>query len=127
MCQRINLEKTKKIHEQKHSSGESDMNKIISKENIFLRKQLESYFGESSADEFQEEPFMEDCLYNPDFLIPKHKLVIEVHGKNKFYPYSRTFNNFASSKNRTYRARGYTVMNINTSTLEGMMRNDPSN
>lgn len=74
-----------------------------------------------------EEPYLEECLYTPDFYIPKYKLAIEIHGKNKFYPYSSNFNNFANSKNRTYKAKGYNVMNINTWVLEGMMKYDTSN
>jgi hypothetical protein len=77
------------------------LNKIISRENIYVRECLNEVLGVSESGEaYLEENYLEDCLYSPDFYIPSVRLTVEINGKNKFYPHSRRHNNFSSMKNR---------------------------
>jgi very-short-patch-repair endonuclease len=92
---------------------------LVSKENLFVRDTLQEM-----GKEFKEETLLEDALFKCDFYLPKSKLVIEINGKSHFYPYTTRFNNFSNLKMKSLYHEGYNVMNLNSWTLEGFIRND---
>jgi RAP domain len=116
------IEKTKLNDTSNFSHGEDDNMEdghVISKENVALREVLTDL-----KKEFHEEYMLEDSLFKVDFYIPSAKLVIEINGKNHFYPYSTRFNNFTNMKSKTIRANGHGLMHLNSWKLEGMLKDD---
>lgn len=91
----------------------------ISKENIAIREVLSEL-----KKEYKEEFMLEDSLFKTDFYIPSAKLAIEINGKTHYYPYTTRFNNFTNLKMKSLRANGVHVLNLNSWTLEGFLRND---
>jgi hypothetical protein len=77
--------------------------------------------------EYNEEYLVEDALFKTDFYIPSAKLAIEINGKTHYYPYTTRFNNFTNLKIKTLRQAGVNVLNLNSWTLEGFIRNDNRN
>ncbi len=73
--------------------------------------------------EYSEEYLIEDSLFKTDFYIPSAKLAIEINGKTHYYPYTTRFNNFTNLKMKTLRNQGHNVLNLNSWTLEGFIRN----
>ena len=73
---------------------------------------------------FEEEKLLQNALFKADFFIPEANLAIEINGKSHFYPYTTRFNNFTNLKNKLIRSCGYNILNLNSWTLEGMLR-DP--
>ena len=93
--------------------------KQISKENIAVREALEA-----NNVKFIEETALEDALYSPDFYLPEQKVVIEINGNHHFYPYTTRFMNFTNARNKIMRGKGYKVVNLNSSMLEGLIRQE---
>lgn len=91
----------------------------ISKENLAIREVL----AELKKD-YNEEYLLEDSLFKTDFYIPSAKLAIEINGKTHYYPYTTRFNNFTNLKMKTLRTQGHNVLNLNSWTLEGFIRNE---
>ena len=52
-------------------------------------------------------------------------MVIEINGKNHFYPYSTRYSNFFNMKTKILRNNGYNIMNLNSWKLEGLLK-DPA-
>jgi very-short-patch-repair endonuclease len=92
---------------------------VISKENLAVREALTEL-----KKEFNEEYLIEDALFKTDFYIPSAKLAIEINGKTHYYPYTTRFNNFTNLKMKTMRHAGINVLNLNSWTLEGFIRNE---
>ena len=91
----------------------------ISKENLAIREALFDL-----KKDFNEEFLIEDALFKADFYIPSAKLAIEINGKTHYYPYTTRFNNFTNLKMKSLKASGVNVLNLNSWTLDGFIRND---
>ena len=111
--------------QQQSEEGETDNPEeghVISKENLAIREALQDL-----KKEYNEEYLVEDALFKTDFYIPSAKLAIEINGKTHYYPYTTRFNNFTNLKMKTLRQAGVNVLNLNSWTLEGFIRNDNRN
>lgn len=92
---------------------------VVSKENLALRETL----GQMGI-AFEEEKLLNDAIFKTDFYIPSAKLAIEINGKSHFYPYTTRFNNFTNMKNKVVRGVGHNILNLNSWTLEGMLKDE---
>lgn len=84
---------------------------VVSKENIFVRESLARVMG--STDDFNEE-FLVDKLFKVDFYVPSAKLIIEINGRNHYYPYSTKFNQFTNFKHKLLISKGYNIFHLNS-------------
>lgn len=111
--QRVN-NKEKQQHDEDPEEGH-----VISKENLALRETLTDL-----GIAFEEEKMLDNAIFKTDFYIPSANLVLEINGMNHYYPFSTRFNNFTNLKNKVLRGTGYSIFNLNSMTLEGMLK-DP--
>ena len=66
---------------------------------------LKALLGESNGDDFYlQESLVEQ--YRCDFYIPNARLVIEINGKEHFYPYTYKKNQFTLVKTKMLRGNG---------------------
>ena len=104
----------------KADSNQFDSPQHISKENILVREALTGLVGS----DFEEEKFVDDILHSPDFFVPSKKLVIEVNGRSKFYPYTDHKNNFLQFKTKLIVKSGYRVLNLNSWRIDAWSRSE---
>lgn len=93
----------------------------VSNENIFVRDCLKSVVGEGN---FEEETYQLDGMIRPDFYVPKARLMVEINGKSKYYPYTTKYNNFLNLNHKLTLQNNFNVIYLKSWVLEGMMQAD---
>ena len=93
----------------------------MSNENIFVRDCLKSVVGEGN---FEEETYQLDGMIRPDFYVPKARLMVEINGKSKYYPYTTKYNNFLNLNHKLTLQNNFNVIYLKSWVLEGMMQAD---
>ena len=83
----------------------------------------------SERDNVMKEHRLEQ-MFMVDFYLPKQRLVIEINGKDHFYPYTYKKNNVTNLKSKMLREwsksgpqeRHYFVLNLNVQFLHGLSK-----